>query len=76
MGVLVDDIAAYRRIKAWLREETVRVRDVAWDTELSTSQHNTRSNGKRPEVEEAEAAQLLKQLEEEEMRCHLMQQQL
>ncbi|RLN33391.1 hypothetical protein C2845_PM03G29470 [Panicum miliaceum] len=72
LGVASKDIAAYQRIEATLEEATARAREAARATQPTTSQHNTRAKGKETAPTEA----MIRQLQEEELRCQLTHQQL
>jgi hypothetical protein len=76
MGVPAEDIAAYQRIETRLAEARTRLRQAARAAQPSTSQMQTRSKGTTPEGAEAEAMNQYQQLQEDELRCQLSQQQI
>jgi division protein CdvB (Snf7/Vps24/ESCRT-III family) len=76
MGVLAKDIAAYRRIETRLVEARTRLRQAARAAQPSTTQMQTRSKGTTPEGAEAEAMNQYRYLQEDELRCQLLQQQI
>jgi hypothetical protein len=55
MGVPVENITAYRRIKARLAKVATRARQAARAAQPSTSQTQTGSKGKAPEGADTEA---------------------
>ncbi|RLN36122.1 E3 ubiquitin-protein ligase UPL1-like [Panicum miliaceum] len=72
LGVASEDIVAYRRIEAMQEEATARARETARAAQPTKSQHNTRAKGKETAPTEA----MIRQLQEEELRCQLTHQQL
>jgi hypothetical protein len=76
MGVPAEDIVADRRIEARLAKAAARAREAARVAQLSTSQMQTRSKGKAPEGANTEAMNQYRKLQEDELRCQLLQQQI
>jgi hypothetical protein len=74
MGVPTEDITAYRRIETKLAKERARLCQAARAAQPSTSQMQTRSKDKAPEGAEGEAMNQYRQLQEDELRCLLLQQ--